>query len=194
MAGDGRQIHHGINLARDAIQAVSKLTKSGCGIADTDYEAAFDFLVMDWVFMVLSKKGLSEVVIERIKNLYRDNISIVVVNNIEGKSVKNLRLSLRQGDIPSMFFFAYGIDPLINYLDKRLTGILITSIPVLGPASQLSEPVSPIEERYRVISYADDLKPAVTSKEEILLVDSASAMFEAASGCKLHRDPSSEKC
>ena len=112
MAGDDRQIHHGINLARDAIQAVSKLTKSGCGIADTDYKAAFDFLVMDWVFMVLSKKGLSEVVIERIKNLYRDNISIVVVNNIEGKSVKNLRLSLRQGDIPSMFFFAYGIDPL----------------------------------------------------------------------------------
>ena len=93
-----------------------------------------------------------------------------------------------------MFFFAYGIDPLINYLKKRHTGIIIASIPVLGPPSQLSERLSPIEERYRVISYADDLKPAVTSIEEILLVDTASAMFEAASGCKLHRDPTSEKC
>ena len=36
VAGDDRRIHHGINLARNAIQAASKLTKSGCGIADTD--------------------------------------------------------------------------------------------------------------------------------------------------------------
>ena len=193
VAGDDCRIHHGINLARDAIQASSKM-KAGCGIIDTDYMAAFDFLVMSWVFQVLQKKGLSEVVITRLKNLYKSNLSIVVVNNIHGKTVMNHIMSLRQGDVPSMFFFAYGIDPLINYLDKRLTGILLTSIPVLGPASQLSEPVSPIEERYRVISYADDLKPAVTSKEEILLVESASAMFEAASGCKLHRDPCSEKC
>ena len=40
VAGDDRRIHHGINLARDAIQAASKLTRSGCGIADTDYQAA----------------------------------------------------------------------------------------------------------------------------------------------------------
>ena len=128
VAGDDRRIHHGINLARDAIQAASKITKIGCGIADTDYQAAFDFLVMSWVFLVLKRKGLAEAVISRLKNLYEDNLSIIVVNNIEGKCVKNIRLSLRQGDIPSMYFFAYGIDPLISYLDKRLSGILITSI------------------------------------------------------------------
>ena len=93
-----------------------------------------------------------------------------------------------------MFFFAYGIDPLITYLERRLTGILITSIPVLGPSLSQGSPPSPIEEHYKVISYADDLKPAVTSIEEILLVDKASAMFEAASGCILHRDPASQKC
>ena len=64
VAGDDRRIHHGINLARNAIQAASKLTKSGCGIADTDYQAAFDYLVMSWVFMVLKKKGLSQAVIK----------------------------------------------------------------------------------------------------------------------------------
>ena len=37
-------------------------------------------------------------------------------------------------------------------------------------------------------------KAAVTSIEEILLVDKASAMFEAASGCILHCDPASQKC
>ena len=196
VAGDDRQIHHGINLARDAIQAVSKSSKIECGIADTDYQAAFDFLVMTWVFLVLEKKGLSEGVINRLKNLYQDNLSIVVVNNIEGKCVKNLRLSLRQGDIPSMYFFAFGIDPLITYLSNRLSGILITSLPVLGPvpANSTSATIPPMEERYKVISYADDLKPAITSLEEFKLVNYASALFEAASGCKLHRDPASQKC
>ena len=51
-----------------------------------------------------------------------------------------------------------------------------------------------MEEHYRVISYADDLKPAITSMEELQLVNDASALFEAASGCRLHRDPASLKC
>ena len=69
---------------------------------DTDYQAAFDFLVMSWVFLELERKGLSQAVISRLKNLYQDNLYIIVVNNIEGKCVQNIRLSLRQGDIPSM--------------------------------------------------------------------------------------------
>ena len=96
VAGDDRRIHHGINLARDAIQA-SSILKSGCGIADTDYEAAFDYLVMSWMFLVLQKKGVSMEVISILKNLYQDNLSIVVVNNIAGRTIKNNRLSLRQG-------------------------------------------------------------------------------------------------
>ena len=40
VSGDDRRIHHGINLARDAIQAASKLTRTGCGIADTDYRSS----------------------------------------------------------------------------------------------------------------------------------------------------------
>ena len=51
-----------------------------------------------------------------------------------------------------------------------------------------------MEERYKVVSYADDLKPAVTSMEEVILVDKASGLFESASGCRLHRDPNSKKC
>ena len=55
VAGDNRRIHHGVNQARDAIFAAGR-SKKGCGILDTDYIAAFDFLVMHWVFKVLSKK------------------------------------------------------------------------------------------------------------------------------------------
>ena len=194
VAGGNRRIYHGINLARDAIHAAGK-SKLGCGLLDTDYMAAFDYLVMHWVFMVLSKKGLSNKVISRLKNLYSDNITIVVVNNVPGKSFINHRLSLRQGDIPSMDWFAYGIDPLITYLEKRLQGILIHSLPVLGP-SPAGAPrlLPPLEQKYTVIGYADDLKPAITNMHEFNLVDTASSLFEKSSGCKLHRDPTSGKC
>ena len=42
-------------------------------------------------------------------------------------------------------------------------------------------------------AYVDDVKPAITSLAEFELVDKGSAIFEAASGCILHRDPSKGK-
>ena len=41
---------------------------------------------------------------------------------------------------------------------------------------------------------ADDIKPAITCMDEFKLVDTAMHLFENASGCKLHRDPSTKKC
>ena len=111
VAGDDRRIHHGINKARDAIQQVNK-TKVGCGILDLDFLAGFDWLDMAWVYLVLRKKGVAEEVIKRIENLYADSISVVMVNNIQGKAFQNLRGSLRQGDIPSMYWF--GVPVLIG--------------------------------------------------------------------------------
>ena len=44
VAGQNRKIHHGIARARDAVYMASK-SKLGCGIADTDFVAAFYWLV-----------------------------------------------------------------------------------------------------------------------------------------------------
>ena len=194
VAGDDRRIHHGINSARNAINAAGRVGHPGCGILDTDLIAAFDWLCLDWTYKVLEKKGLSRQVILRLKNLYSNSVSIVVVNNIQGKTVSNIRGSLRQGDLPSMHLFCYGIDPLLIYLEKRLQGIVIASTPVEGPVQFLTPPLQPFEERYKVIGYADDVKPAITTMEEFMLVDKAMALFEKASGCKLHRDPANKKC
>ena len=194
VAGDNRRIHHGINLARNAIQVAGKAGRHGCGILDTDLIAAFDYMCLEWCFMVLVKKGLDKAVIARLKNLYKDNISVIVVNNIPGKAVKNIRMSLRQGDLPSMHLFSFGIDPVLNYLDKRLQGILISSIPLHGPALLDHPPPGMLEERYKVIGYADDIKPAITTMNEFKLVDTAMLLFEQSSGCKLHRDPATQKC
>ena len=63
-----------------------------------------------------------------------------------------------------------------------------------GPAAEGEAPPQPLEERFKLVGYADDLKPAITTMAEFTMVDSASSLFERSSGCKLHRDPTSGKC
>ena len=151
-------------------------------------------MTLSWCLKVLEKKGASQDFISRLKNLYSNNLSVVVVNNVPGAAVENIRLTLRQGDVPSMELFCFGIDPLIHRLDRVLQGILIASVPVQGPPLQGMPPLPKLEQRYKLIGYADDNKPAITTMEEFSIVDHSLALFEKASGCKLHRDPLNKKC
>ena len=192
--GDDRRISFGICLARDAIYAAGK-RKNGCGLADNDFEAAFDYMCLNWVKMVLERKGLAAEVLDRFMNIYSGGITIPMVNNILGDKLSNRRLSLRQGDRPSGIWFCYGIDPLLAYLERRLEGILIHTLPVSGPVPHGQHGHLPaMELRYKVQGYLDDCKPAITSMAEFALVDNACSLFERSSGCKLHRDPASNKC
>ena len=224
VTGGDRRISHGVAKARDAIMAASS-TKSGCGILDTDLVAAFDNMVLTWCYLVLEKKGLSTSVINRYRNLYSDHVSVVVINNIAGRSFKNLRLTIRQGDKFSMELFSFGMDPILSYLEKRLQGITIHTLPVHGPVQQpaplplpapdplphlpglppLPPPPSPlpplspdilppIVTKYVLTAYCDDFKPAITNIYEFYLVERVMTLFEMGSGCKMHRDPESQKC
>ena len=133
VAGDDRRIHHGINKARDCIQAVSR-TKTGCALVDLDFIAAFDYTVLDWVFKVMKAMGVHEEVISRLRNVYSDCNTIPVINNVPGSPIQNLRGTLRQGCPGSMGWFSLAIDPLLRLLERKLEGILICSLPVLGPS------------------------------------------------------------
>ena len=93
-------------------------------------------MTLSWCLKVLEKKGACPELIARLTNLYSKNYSIVVVNNIPGAAVDNIRLTLRQGDVPSMELFSFGIDPLLYLLERTLIGIRIASLPVLGPSLQ----------------------------------------------------------
>ena len=216
VTGGDRRISHGVALARDAINAAASL-KTGCGILDTDLVAAFCNMVLTWCLKVMEKKGISPDVIKRFYNLYQDNHSIVVVNNIPGRCIKNTRLSVRQGDKCAMEIFTFGMDPVLGYLEKRLEGILIHSLPVQGPlplhapcppppqplglgnlppAPAPPDPsrLPPLETRYKIIAFCDDLKPAITSIYEFHLVEWIMTIFEQSSGCMMHRTPGSSKC
>ena len=115
--GSDRRIHHGINKARDAIFMASERNQK-CGILDNDYKAAFDYMVLKWVFKVLLAKGIDEEVVNRLYSLYNNHMTVVVVNGVQGRCFLNIRWSIRQGDKPSSTFFCYGIDPLLDWLER----------------------------------------------------------------------------
>ena len=52
----------------------------------------------------------------------------------------------------------------------------------------------PIETRYILYAYCDDLKPAISNLWEFLLVERVMTLFEKSSGCKMHRTAISQKC
>ena len=96
-------------------------------------------MVLLWVLKVLRAKGLAEEAIDRLLNLYSNNITIVVVNNILGRSYENKRWSVRQGDRASSILFCYGIDPHLIWLDRRMQGIPVYRMPAPGPALENGE-------------------------------------------------------
>ena len=180
--GDDRRIHHGINKARDAINAATG-SKEGSGILDNDYMSAFDLMVLTWVFKVLKAKGMSQDNIDRLKSMYDNHLTVVVINNKHGRCFPNKRWSIRQGDRPSSILFCYGLDPHLDWLEARLKGIPIYRDNIFNPNPEI----------YKLIAYVDDVKPSISNMDEFRVVDEGSALFERASGCKLHRDPASGK-
>ena len=200
VSGEDRQIHHCIGRARDAAEAGNENKKEGSAILDLDFKAAFDLMMACWPIMVLLKKGCGEVFANWLRIFFEDVISTVVVNNVIGATIRLLR-SLRQGDIPSMLLFAYGLDPYLERLRQNLRGIQIHEgyLPVEGPVQQEQPPLPPlyIEDRFTAFGYADDVKCSITSMEELVMVDNETKPFEKASGCELHRvqnpDPSTAK-
>ena len=93
-----------------------------------------------------------------------------------------------------MKWFSFTIDPLLVYLDRRLAGIPIISLPVFGPCQERKPCPVPIVERYKVYGLADDVKPSVSTMADFKLVDSAAALFERSSDNYLHRNPVTGKC
>ena len=157
--------------------------------------AAFDWLVLSWVWQVLTKLGVSRSVVNRVQSLYEESITITVVNNQLGRVFLDKRGSLRQGGCASMEWFAFGIDPMLRFLEKRLQGIVVSSLPVHGPLPEgVAAPLPQLEECFKLMAYCDDVKPSVTSMAEFSTIDTACSLFERSSGCKLHRDPTAGKC
>ena len=81
------------------------------------------------------------------------------------------------------------------YLMRRLKGIPISSLPVLGSTQSTSVSIilPPLTQQYMVVAYADYVELVIISMQEWAMVGTACNRLERADGVQLHRDPRSEK-
>ena len=93
-----------------------------------------------------------------------------------------------------MGWFSVAIDPLLKLLERKLQGIVICSLPVLGPVEKDQPRLTSLEERYTVYGLADDVKASVSCMAEFAVIEEAVHLFELSSGNLLHRDPVNGKC
>ena len=190
--GGDRKIYHGVNSARDAIQVATNKNISGA-MVDVDLVAGFNLVSMVWIAMVMEAKGMWETNVQRFRNMYRDAEIRVVVNGVVGSAVK-VKRCVRQGAPSSMLAFLYNMDPIIIHLENRLKGIELYRMPVQGPPTEGQGQLEDEVDVYKVKGYADDLKPYIKTLDEFSLLDRGLTLFEAASGCQVHRDVNQDKC
>ena len=193
-----RKVTHAICEARDAINSI-KPGQKGVAIGEFDFMQAFDLLCLEgWTWRVFEAKGASPTFIATMKALYTDpegaGYCIPVINNEKMPRVKNIRKILRQGDRVSCTLYNYSVDPLLTYLERRLQGITYHKLKTHGPKHPKLGGPAPLESRFKLAGYIDDIKTSISNREEFHTLDNALHLFEEASGCRLHRDPKSGKC
>ena len=54
--------------------------------------------------------------------------------------------------------------------------------------------MAPLETRYILYSFCEDIKPVIIELWEFSLVERTMTIFKLASGCKMHRNAESKKC
>ena len=66
-----------------------------------------------------------------------------------------------------MEWFAFGIDPLLVFLDQNLIGIPVSSLPVEGPPNKGDQfPLPQYVERFKAMAFCDDVKPAICNLDK----------------------------
>ena len=92
-------------------------------------------MTVDWVLMVLRKKGCSEQFVWVLQSIYRDSDSFVscIINNEVQERILNKRKNIKQGCRSSTQMYNYASDPLLLKLNKVLKGLTYFRLLTSGP-------------------------------------------------------------
>ncbi|TFY54492.1 hypothetical protein EVJ58_g8829 [Rhodofomes roseus] len=123
----GRQISDQTQLCRTMVDYAEATDDNGVIVA-LDQEKAYDRIKHDYLWDILRAMGLPESFITRIKNLYENATTVIIIN---GEISKPYRVSrgVRQGDPLSCLLFDLAIEPLACALRRsNLRGFQIPGL------------------------------------------------------------------
>jgi len=141
-------VFEAVAAVRDVI-AHAEVTKKPLCVVSIDFSAAFDRISHDYLRKVLAPNVSSDSVIKRLMSLYDEASSEILINGF--KSRRNPTRSVREGCPLSMILFSLCLNPLIQQIDRNISGTKIGRR----------------QSRTAITSYVDDVTIFLTRVEDI---------------------------
>ena len=165
-------VFEAVTVVREAI-LYAETTKKPICIVSIDFSAAFDKISHEYLYKVLSKHGFDDTFIQQIKRLCDNATSEIQINSFRSGQIQ-IKRSVRQGCPFSMLIYALCLNPLIQSLEKHLSGIKIGRR----------------RTKTAVTAYADDVTIYLTQVEDIPKMEEILQRYESASGAKINMQKS----
>jgi hypothetical protein len=164
----GNTIIDAVACVRDVVTYADTSNTLMC-VLSLDFEQAFDRLLHQYLFGIMSSLGISGNFINKIKALYEQAEAVVHTNGILSGTIP-IHSGVRQECPLSMVLYAMFIHPLIRNLEEKL------------PAVKLGR----FGRQRPVIAYADDVTIFVTQPVDLVTIQQQIQTYTRASGAKLN--------
>ena len=165
-----RSIMDNIFLRRDLLD-VCKLYSIYVGIISLDQEKAFDRVDHGFLFSTLKAFGFGEGFVALLCLLYKEAFCLVKVGGGLRCPVQVQR-GIRQGCPISGQLYSLAIEPLLNRLRSRLSGLMLPGLP---------------QRHLLVVSaYADDINVIVRDERDVVFLGDSLEIYGRASSAKVN--------
>jgi hypothetical protein len=165
-----RSIFDALHLLRNVFY-YCKERNIPCLALSLDQAKAFDRVEHDYLFYIMEKMGIGTDFISKVKQLYNNIFSQVLVNGFLTTAFSVTR-SVRQGCSLSPLLFVIAIEPLLNLIRQSL---IFKGIPIPGRVGE-----------ERVVCYADDTTALVQNEASVKEVLALFDKYSRASGAQLN--------
>ncbi|KAK2726405.1 hypothetical protein QYM36_000743, partial [Artemia franciscana] len=129
----GQKVQHILAILRDLLPRREEQSENDLKqmLICVDFIKAFDSVVRDYLWkLMMDKYSFCSKFVEFYWNLFRHAVAKVVVNGSLTEEL-SLEIFLQYGDPSSSFLFQIHLDPLIKYIEARITDITVLLTVVL---------------------------------------------------------------
>ena len=164
---EGKNILFGISNILSCISYANPRSRKACLIS-LDYFKAYDRVLLSFLIVVMKRMNMSQLFCSWIEMMHHGAQTRFILGGGLSEAI-SLSFSIRQGDPLAMLLFIIYLEPLLIYLEKRITGCILPSLKTTD-------------------AFCDDLNVMTSKEEDLYVIDAAVKKFESFSGAILSRN------
>ena len=164
-----KNILFGVSNILSSILSVKQQEREACLIS-LDFFKAYDRVLLDFLVRVMEKLNLG-ILFRTWMLMLHEGARTRFILEILTRAIE-VKFSIRQGDPLAMILYIIYIEPLLNALERSLTGLSVASV------------------RQTLEAYCDDINLLTADLEDFVRMSDEVAKFENLSGAILLREKS----